>query len=78
MSALTGRFWALFTRAQAQPEDVAAQLGERTTPICYVMETASDTDMAVLRDVCIANRLPRPTRRLPGDRLRNARAAIAL
>jgi glycerol-3-phosphate O-acyltransferase len=78
MSVLTGRFWALFTRAQPQPEDIAAQLTARAAPVCYVFETASDTDMAVLRRVCTASRLPRPTRRLPGAGLRAVRAVLAL
>src|SRR5258706_12642237 len=78
MSALTGRFWALFTRALAQPEDIATQLAECKSPVCYVFETASDTDAAVLRAVCAAGRLPRPTRRLPGEALRRVRSALAL
>jgi glycerol-3-phosphate O-acyltransferase len=78
MSVLTGRFWALLTRAQAQPDDMAAQLAEHKAPLCYVFETASDTDAAVLRNVCTAARLPRPMRRLPGNALRNTRAVLAL
>jgi glycerol-3-phosphate O-acyltransferase len=78
MSALTGRFWALFTRAQAQPEEVAAQLAACRAPVCYVFETASDTDLAVLRAVCSKYRLPRPSRRLPGGLLHSPRASLAL
>jgi glycerol-3-phosphate O-acyltransferase len=77
MSLLTGKFWALFTRARLQPEDAATRL-DPSLPVCYVLEAASDTDLAVLRNTCTANKLPRPTRRL--SRLgRNApRAAFAL
>jgi glycerol-3-phosphate O-acyltransferase len=77
MSMLTGRFWALFTRGRLQPEDAAAKLVPEL-PVCYVFEAASDTDLAVLRRVCVANRMPRPTRRLPGAARSGMRAAFAL
>ena len=78
MSLLTGRIWALFTRATHQPEDIAAQLGESGPAICYVFDTASDTDAAVLRRVCSAARLPGIHRRLPTPGLREVRANFAL
>jgi glycerol-3-phosphate O-acyltransferase len=77
MSLLTGKFWALFTRARLQPEDAAARLDPQL-PVCYVMELASDTDLAVLRNVCTGAHLPRPTRRLPGIGKHAPRAAFAL
>jgi glycerol-3-phosphate O-acyltransferase len=78
MSQLSGRFWALFTRASIQPEEAAAQLNERGAPVCYVFETASDTDAAVLRQLSASKRLPRVSRHLPGDALRGLRASFAL
>ena len=78
MSLLTGRFWALLTRATHQPEDIAAQLGEAGPPVCYVLDTASDTDAALLRRVCSKAHLPGIHRRLPTPGLREVRANFAL
>lgn len=78
MSLLTGRLWALFTRATYQPEDIASQLDGQGPAVCYVFETASDTDAAVARRVCSAARLPGIHRRLPTPGLREVRASFAL
>ena len=78
MSLLTGRFWALFTRATLQPEDIATQLAEPGPAVCYVFDTASYTDAAVLRRVCSRARLPGIHRRLPTPGLREVRANFAL
>jgi glycerol-3-phosphate O-acyltransferase len=78
MSLLSGRFWALFTRPSHQPEDIGERLADRTSPVCYVLETESDTEFAVLRKTCTDAHLPRPSRRLPGAALRQVRASVAL
>ena len=39
-------------------------LAARPRPVCYVLERESQTDLAILNDVCGKFRLPRPTRRL--------------
>ena len=78
MSLLTGRFWALFTRSTLQPEEIARQLAEPGPPVCYVLETQSDTDIAVLRRQTHRSRLPGVHRRLPGGELRDVRAHLAL
>ncbi len=78
MSLLTGRIWALLTRATYQPEGIAAQLDEPGPTVCYVFDTASDIDTAVVRRVCRDARLPGIHRRLPTPELRDVRASFSL
>jgi glycerol-3-phosphate O-acyltransferase len=78
MQGLLRRILALWVRATLRPEDVAARLNGRTIPVCYVLERVSASDLAVLQNVCVRDRLPRPGRRLLARQLRNARSSLAL
>ncbi len=55
---------ALWVRTRVRPEDAAQRLRGRGRPICYVLERQSLSDLLVLQEVCVAERLPRPSRRL--------------
>jgi glycerol-3-phosphate O-acyltransferase len=52
-----------WVRATIKPDDAAA-LASRPRPLCYVLERESQTDLAVLDNVCRQLRLPSPERRL--------------
>ncbi|HEY1724168.1 MAG TPA: glycerol-3-phosphate 1-O-acyltransferase PlsB [Steroidobacteraceae bacterium] len=78
MQGLLRRVLALWVRATLRPDDAAARLGGRTVPICYVLERGSPGDQAVLQNICLRERLPRPGRRLLARQLRNARSVFAL
>jgi glycerol-3-phosphate O-acyltransferase len=78
MQGLLRRILALWVRATLRPEDAAARLKGRTVPICYVLERVSSSDLAVLQNVCVRERLPGPGRRLLARQLRNARSSLAL
>jgi glycerol-3-phosphate O-acyltransferase len=78
MQGLLRRIIALWVRATLRPEDAAARLNGRPVPTCYVLERASSSDLAVLQNVCVRERLPRPGRRLLARYLRNARSSFAL
>jgi glycerol-3-phosphate O-acyltransferase len=54
----------LWVRVTIKPEDAAASIGAGTRPVCYVLERASQADLAVLNNACVQLRLPRPERRL--------------
>ena len=64
MNWLLRRLLALWVRFRARPEDAVARLHERTNPICYVLETRSAADLAVLQNACVQLRLARPAKRL--------------
>jgi glycerol-3-phosphate O-acyltransferase len=49
-------------RPTVKPDDAA--IAARPRPVCYVLETESQTDLAVLSNVCRQLRLPSPERRL--------------
>jgi glycerol-3-phosphate O-acyltransferase len=51
-------------RPTVKPDDVATAIAARPRPVCYVLETESQTDLAVLNNVCRQLRLPSPERRL--------------
>ena len=72
MSNARPRILAPWVRAGLHPEDFGARLGERSVPVCYVLEQDRATDRAVLQQVCRRARLPRPLARLlprlPGER----------
>ena len=78
MQGLLRRVLALWVRATLRPEDALARLAARTVPICYVLERRSPSDLAVLQNVCLRERLPRPGRRLLPQQLRNLRSWFAL
>src|ERR1700733_5960620 len=78
MQGVLSRVLALWVRATLRPEDAAARIGGRTTPVCYVLEQRSRVDLAVLQSVCVRERLPRPGRRLLSQRLRRRRSSFAL
>jgi glycerol-3-phosphate O-acyltransferase len=78
MQGLLGRIPALWVRATLRPEDASARLSGRTVPICYVLESRSRNDLAVLQNICVRERLPRPGRRLLARQLRTVRSSFAL
>jgi glycerol-3-phosphate O-acyltransferase len=78
MQGILRRVLALWVRATLRPEDAVARLAGRTVPICYVLERRSPSDLAVLQNVCLRERLPRPGRRLLARQLRNVRSWLAL
>ena len=78
MQGVLRRVLALWVRATLRPEDAAARLAGRTVPVCYVLERRSPSDLAVLQNVCVRERLPRPGRRLLARQLRNVRSSFAL
>jgi glycerol-3-phosphate O-acyltransferase len=51
-------------RVTVKPDDAAAAIAARPRPVCYVLERESQTDLAVLNNVCANAGLPRPERRL--------------
>jgi glycerol-3-phosphate O-acyltransferase len=65
-------------RAIIKPDEVARSLGERTRPICYVLEGESQADLALLGTVCAQQNLPRPERRLMVGGRRSDRAYFEL
>ncbi len=75
---MLGRVLALWVRATVRPEDAAARLNGRPVPTCYVLEQRSRSDLAVLQQLCVRERLPRPGRRLLARQLRGARSSVAL
>jgi glycerol-3-phosphate O-acyltransferase len=53
-----------WVRPTIKPDDAAIAIAARPRPVCYVLETESQTDLAVLSNVCRQLRLPSPERRL--------------
>src|SRR5579872_3561469 len=78
MQGPLGRFLALWVRASVRPEDAPTRLNSRPGAVCYVLEQRSRIDLAVLQEVCVRARLPRPGRRLLAPQLRTARSSFAL
>ena len=78
MQGMLSRVLALWVRATLRPEDAPARLNGRSQPTCYVLERRSRSDLAVLQQLCVRERLPRPGRRLLARQLRNARSCLAL
>ena len=78
MQGVLRRVLALWVRAALRPEDAAARLAGRSVPVCYVLERRSPSDLAVLQNACMRERLPRPGRRLLARQLRNMRSSFAL
>ncbi len=55
---------SLWVKVTIKPADAASLIAARPRPVCYVLERESQTDLAVLNEVCGKLRLPRPLRRL--------------
>jgi glycerol-3-phosphate O-acyltransferase len=64
MAWLLRRVLALWVRFSVRPEDAALRLHEGRSPVCYVLERHSVTDLAVLQSACVRLKLPRPRKRL--------------
>ncbi len=77
MQGMLSRVLALWVRATLRPEDAASRLA-RDVPTCYVLERRSRNDLAILQQLCVRERLPRPGRRLLARQLRGARSNFAL
>ena len=58
------RLLALWVRYKVRPDEAVSHVRDRDKPVCYVLETSSVTDLAVLQDACVKLRLPRPQKRL--------------
>ena len=67
-----------WVRVIVKPEDAAAAIAARPRPVCYVLERESQTDLAVLNNVCRQLRLPSPERRLSFGARRAERAYFEL
>ena len=65
-------------RATIKPDDAAVAIAARPRPVCYVLERESQTDLAVLSNVCTRLNLPRPERRLLIGGRRADRAHVEL
>jgi len=61
---LLRRLLALWVRYKVRPDEAVSHVRDRDKPVCYVLETSSVTDLAVLQDACVKLRLPRPQKRL--------------
>ncbi len=65
-------------RALLKPDDAPAAIAALPRPVCYVLERASETDLAVLGNICALRNLPRPERRLVAGERRAAKAYFEL
>ncbi len=68
----------LWVHESIKPDDAAAAIATLTRPVCYVLESESETDLAVLSNVCTRLNLPRPERRLLIGQRRADRAYFEL
>ncbi len=69
---------SLWVRAVVKPDDASSAITARRRTVCYVLERESQSDLAVLSNVCAQLDLPGPERRLGmGDR-RADRAYVEL
>ena len=78
MQGVLSRVLALWVRATLRPEDAAARISGRTHASLLRARARSRVDLAVLQNVCVRERLPRPGRRLLARQLRGARSSFAL
>ena len=67
MNWLLRRLLALWVRFRIRPDEAAARLHGRDNPLCYVLETRSVTDLAVLQTACVQHKLARPGKRLVAE-----------
>jgi glycerol-3-phosphate O-acyltransferase len=51
-----------WVKATVKPDDIAATLAASARPICYVLESDSHTDLAVLHNACAELEIPSPER----------------
>src|SRR5215813_6750129 len=63
MDWLLRRLLALWVRSKLRTE-AALAARDRDKPVCYVLESRSVTDLAVLQNACVRLKLPRPQKRL--------------
>jgi len=63
MGWLLRRFFKLWVRAAVQPAEAPEALTSPRVPVCYVLETDSVADLAVLCNVTVKAGLPYPERR---------------
>lgn len=68
----------LWVRVTIKPDDAAAAIAANPRPICYVLERASHSDLAVLTNACQELRLPDPERRWMIGERRVERAHVEL
>jgi len=66
MNWLLRRFFKLWVRAAVQPAEAPKALTEPLVPVCYVLETDSVADLAVLCNVTSKSGLPYPEKRSGG------------
>src|SRR5690242_8556501 len=64
MEWLLRRLLALWVRFRVRPDETVAHVRDRGLPVCYVLESRSHTDLAVLQSACVRLKLPRPQKRL--------------
>jgi len=72
------RILGLWVRVALKPDDAPAAIAALPRPVCYVLERTSETDLAVLSNVCAERNLPRPERRLGLSGRRSAQAYFEL
>ncbi|HTP39386.1 MAG TPA: glycerol-3-phosphate 1-O-acyltransferase PlsB [Steroidobacteraceae bacterium] len=75
---MLARLQSWLVRGVLRPEEAAARLAERGAPVCYVLQNSSETDLALLQQVCLRERLPRPLKRLPPPHQRERRSYFSL
>lgn len=63
-SWLLRRLLALWVRFKVRPDEAVSHVRDRDKPVCYVLESHSITDLAVLQNACVTLKLPRPQKRL--------------
>src|SRR3954452_3013165 len=63
-SWLLRRLLALWVRFKGRPDEAVSHLRDRDKPVCYVLESRSAIDLAVLQNACVKLKLPRPQKRL--------------
>jgi glycerol-3-phosphate O-acyltransferase len=64
MDWLLRRLLALWVRFKVRPDEAVSHARDRDKPVCYVLESRSVTDLAVLQNACVRLKLPRPQKRL--------------
>jgi glycerol-3-phosphate O-acyltransferase len=75
---LLRRLVALWARVEVHPVERLQRLVAEPGPVCYVLERRSRTDLAILENLCVASRLPRPSERLAAGDGPPLRAAVPL
>jgi len=79
MDRFTGRLLLPWLRFTLRPQDVAEQLRNAGSSVCYVIGRDSMLDGMLLQRACARGGLPRPGKRLlPADRSQRQRSLLAL